>query len=368
MASERSILPRPAAPPAAPGDAELVISMANACRWRMRSRLFLGDPKRWLVTLSVVGLALTCGVAQPQEHSADLKSSPLEKIQKDQAATTEEHGREASPPGQSIMIVGKSYKTTWQAALKVLGRHFDVLEQNPASGIIRASASYGPQAEVHITPSAGSTTAHSISIAGRNTAGANSTDRSLEQRLDQEIQEMLIEEGTITITDALGFLQKLITTAGIVLGGVWTYFLFIRNRTLKPRIVQRVGGRLSTTPHGHYILVTVSIANKGGVAFYPDIKNSKVIVSAGVRRGMKSEWVEFSMVEVFSEERILEPGAEAEDQQVVHLAARPRLPLRLEFSLLGTTWVRKEAPVWTAYCVVLPDAAEKSTEDNPDGV
>ena len=44
----------------------------------------------------------------------------------------------------------------------------------------------------------------------------------------------------MNLGNVVDMIQKIVTSAGVIIGAIWTYFLFVRGRTLKPRIVPRI--------------------------------------------------------------------------------------------------------------------------------
>jgi hypothetical protein len=68
--------------------------------------------------------------------------------------------------------------------------------------------------------------------------------------------------------DVADTVQSFVTAAGIVVGGVFTYFKFIKDRVYRPRVALDLQGRLIEPTSGDCFLVCrATVENKGGSIF-----------------------------------------------------------------------------------------------------
>src|SRR5215207_9180223 len=63
-----------------------------------------------------------------------------------------------------------------------------------------------------------------------------------------------------TITDIL---RNLFTTAAIIIGAIWTYFIFFQGRTYEMRLEPEVTGRIITINGLNHLLATIRLKNVG---------------------------------------------------------------------------------------------------------
>jgi hypothetical protein len=157
----------------------------------------------------------------------------------------------------------------------------------------------------------------------------------------------------MNLGNVVDMIQKIVTSAGVIIGAIWTYFLFVRGRTLKPRIVPRISGSLHPAARGQYLLATVSVANRGGIVLRVAHEDTGVAVFARTHKRGADQWVDINAFDVLAEEDLVEPGVVTEDHYVMHLPRAPQVPLRLEFFLQGKGRFGR-APQWITSCVVLP--------------
>lgn len=124
---------------------------------------------------------------------------------------------------------------------------------------------------------------------------------------------------------------------------------------LKPHIATRVAATLLSDDDHHYVLVTVSVQNRGRLALHIEHEYTGVALFAAVPAGIRFRWVDFDAFDALLDETIIEASVETESQYIVPLPRAPMVPLRVDFVLQGKASWRKRAPRWTASCVLIPN-------------
>lgn len=73
----------------------------------------------------------------------------------------------------------------------------------------------------------------------------------------------------IELKNYADFLQSVATTGAIIVGGIWTYFLFIKHRLNYPQIELKIACDEYALNHGKKLIhVTITIKNTGKVMLY----------------------------------------------------------------------------------------------------
>lgn len=67
--------------------------------------------------------------------------------------------------------------------------------------------------------------------------------------------------GTSAFKDVTGGLQSLVTAAGVLVGGSWAYFKFVRGRTHQPRLSVELAGQWRTVDQTNLLHVRVRVTN-----------------------------------------------------------------------------------------------------------
>ena len=153
--------------------------------------------------------------------------------------------------------------------------------------------------------------------------------------------------GTGAFKDVTGGAQSLITGAGIVVGGCWAYFKFVRGRTFVARLSIELDGEWRTTDGMTVLHVRVNVKNIGA---------SKVAINqygSGLEIGFPAgEWYhqvtwekiklesgtppfgarQFSVLE---EHEWIEPGETVSDELLLHLEGVRRSLCVLELKLMA---------------------------------
>jgi hypothetical protein len=152
--------------------------------------------------------------------------------------------------------------------------------------------------------------------------------------------------------DFTGGIQSLITAAGVVAGGSWAYFKFIRGRTYRPRLAVELAGQWRRCSETDALHVRVRVTNIGAskvalnqygtglqVSFptgceYQQFKWEKVRLGSGGQARDDPE----RTFEVLLEHEWIEPGETVSDDLLLDLGRPPsiyQLELRLLWALSG---------------------------------
>lgn len=172
---------------------------------------------------------------------------------------------------------------------------------------------------------------------------------------------------TSTFSNVIKPVSEAVITAGIIAGGIWTYFLFVRGRTLKPKIDAKVTGALSVIDGRHYLVVFLSVINRGGTVVEIDHRNTGVAVQRGTRTPSGAfDWLdeELYFARAFRGEKVIEPAVMTTDEIAFGLEVGPLIPLRVVFILQQLS---RKAPRWVTNCIVLPlgEASERVKDGLP---
>jgi hypothetical protein len=187
--------------------------------------------------------------------------------------------------------------------------------------------------------------------------------------------------------------KNLVTIAGALVGGAWTYLKFFRGRTFSPRLELAVAGKLVVDPgdpadadnpsntEARCLLATLSLKNVGLSKVGLDREVTRIEVSLYERAAFEyvyagplpegeevvhaANWGEPHRFRVFTPHAWVEPGETITDQILVTLPAGDYLAYRLTFVAASPESEFTPSLDWTATCIVLrspPHAPEDATE------
>lgn len=118
--------------------------------------------------------------------------------------------------------------------------------------------------------------------------------------------------------DILGYptevIQQIVTTLGIIIGGVWGYFHFHRGRTYVPRLVLTVSHSVTKANGRLYLTAKITVKNVGLSKVFVNHMGTTCIVQflppSTKRNGARlvSKWIPFTVTRIFENVRILEAG------------------------------------------------------------
>lgn len=143
---------------------------------------------------------------------------------------------------------------------------------------------------------------------------------------------------------------RVIQSAGIIIGGVWVYMLFIRQRKFKDKLRLSVEGRIigSGLPDRLRILSVSSVENVGeGVAVLRDIGNATslqaLVFEAPTQNASEGSWNEIGTYRSLGDSAgaAIESGGLIQDRQVFELppVGTGVVKLTLTVNTVETSWI-----------------------------
>ena len=135
--------------------------------------------------------------------------------------------------------------------------------------------------------------------------------------------------------------EHLATIAAILLGGIWSYFKFVKGRIFHPRLEPNVAGRILHANNRTYLLAQLKLKNPGAskvelshsssaLELYYD--NNKILDERQLHSlsffGMP--WEEPTSFDVFEEHDWVEANETIEDSKLIVVAKKDHLAIKLE--------------------------------------
>lgn len=143
---------------------------------------------------------------------------------------------------------------------------------------------------------------------------------------------------------------KLTTSAGVVVGGTWAYFKFVRGRTFKPNLVPKVAGETRYKNGEVYLIVTTEVENAGASKVSVNHQYTVIrVFTATPISGFEGPigWTHFQTERILGHHKHLEPGGSAVDTTLFRIQCEGCIALRLE---VGITSTKRDN--WTAVGIV----------------
>ena len=150
-----------------------------------------------------------------------------------------------------------------------------------------------------------------------------------------------------TIQKIADVVWKVAASAGVVVGGIWTYFKFIKGRTFQPNIIPKVAGEAREKEREIFLIATTEVENAGASKVTIDHEYTvvRVLTAKALARGEEGpiEWGEraFATRKILQHREHLEPGGTAVDTELFQIQNDNFVALRLEVlvtSPKGDTW------------------------------
>jgi hypothetical protein len=176
--------------------------------------------------------------------------------------------------------------------------------------------------------------------------------------------------------------QSFVTAAGIVVGGVFAYYKFIKDRIYRPRLdldIQAGILDVGTTP---YLMCSLSVCNKGATKLSVSHAGTAVIVSPGLAAEEElkvTRWrkAESAYVDIFASHDWIESTEEIRDEALVRVPADGKTAFRVQLRFVveaPSPLATKNIAVWTSRIVppgqrwpLASNATTDAKEKNPDG-
>jgi hypothetical protein len=150
---------------------------------------------------------------------------------------------------------------------------------------------------------------------------------------------MLLAGALDTAKTASDIFASVVTSAALIVGGVWAYFRFVKERTYRPRIDVYMGGEWVGVAGEGLLLLRVRVKNIGAAVV--DLRQEGTGLKLSCDRGARSKppaavaWKTLRVFTILSEHAWIEPGETISDDLLVRLPI-DRVPIMLETRLVWT--------------------------------
>jgi hypothetical protein len=156
--------------------------------------------------------------------------------------------------------------------------------------------------------------------------------------------------------------EHLATVTALILGGIWTYFKFIKERVFISRLETSVSGEIIKIGNVSHLRISVSLKNVGsskveltqrGVSlniFHERFRLQVPEIEAQQRRVRSVPWKYLAPFNVLERHAWIEPGETIRDQQLVELLTNDKTAYKVEFIIFA------RGTKWTATTIVSPSA------------
>lgn len=144
---------------------------------------------------------------------------------------------------------------------------------------------------------------------------------------------------------ASNVLQNVFTVIALIIGGVWTYFTFVKGRALTPRLEPKLSLKTFKSGERKYLVVTVQLKNAGSakvdivqrgtlVGIYSYEPNTTEPASEDIR------WNKYKASSILKDHHWIEPGETIEEPVLVPLPASASAIYKvlLRVNSKKTTW------------------------------
>lgn len=143
----------------------------------------------------------------------------------------------------------------------------------------------------------------------------------------------------------VGILQGIVTTAAVVIGGIWAYLKFFRGRTFRPRLEPGISGKVIGHGEVSYLIVTASLKNVGLSKVDIEQRGSGLRLftcdaAPDATEAQVAEWTRIKTFSVLEDHQWIEPGESIEEQRLIVLPEDGHLAIQLELRIVsnGITW------------------------------
>ena len=144
--------------------------------------------------------------------------------------------------------------------------------------------------------------------------------------------------------DIVSVLKDVITAAAIVLGGIWTYFNFIKGRIYRPRLEPAVSGKIFEDAGVTFVIVRARLKNIGLSKI--DIKQVGLAIMIYAYQTAKTGTIttadktKLASFPVFEDHEWIEPGEVIEDEQLFQVPEYKGTGIRVELRFVynGIEW------------------------------
>jgi hypothetical protein len=166
--------------------------------------------------------------------------------------------------------------------------------------------------------------------------------------------------------DVADTLQAFATAGGIVVGGVFTYYKFVKDRIYRPRVDLDLTGEFVEIGSILWLVCSVNIGNKGTTKLQLMHTGTAVIITPALdeedaRRAMHWDKTKRIVVDAFAQHDWIESTEIVRDEIAVQVSVDRGIPLHLQFRLVvaAPSPLRKEnIEIWTSRIIAPRDTSE----------
>jgi hypothetical protein len=147
-------------------------------------------------------------------------------------------------------------------------------------------------------------------------------------------------------------ISNLAMVAALIIGGIWTYYLFIKGRVLKPRLEPKVYGEIVTINTKKYLRASAELKNVGSsevkftkqaLNLVPFAERAHPVVSledATHYKLIATDWEALLPLGVFARHAWIEPGETIRDEALLEILIDETIAYRIDFVIFagGITW------------------------------
>lgn len=167
--------------------------------------------------------------------------------------------------------------------------------------------------------------------------------------------------------------RNIATIAGFIVGGVWTYYLFIKGRVLKPRLEPKVRGEIVTINQKKYMRASLELKNVGSseVVFTKEALNLEPFAERAHRvvssedadkyKLFTTDWESLLPLKVFTRHAWIEPGETIRDEALLEILIDETIVYRIDFVIFAS------GITWRATSIVSPKPKDQPTGNCSNG-
>lgn len=142
-------------------------------------------------------------------------------------------------------------------------------------------------------------------------------------------------EEVATVAEIVG---TLVTAIAIVIGAVWAYFKFIKNRTYRPRLEVTMSAERTDAAGSPLLLARVAVKNIGNSVVQLLQHGTGLRVSCFTDQQPLSpetaSWLSMRVYKILREHEWIEPGETISDDVLIHAAGTVHVPVLFETRLV----------------------------------
>jgi hypothetical protein len=141
-------------------------------------------------------------------------------------------------------------------------------------------------------------------------------------------------------------IQSGVTAVAIIVGGFWTYFTFIKGRTLKEQLEPKTATRIISRDGEKFLVATIQLKNTGKSIIYFKKSGTHLILfkyqpSAGGTAVTEKDWLfDYKAPSILNDHVGVEPNEQIEEPVLIPLeqADQQIYMVRLRIASKKTTW------------------------------